>query len=107
MRSRISGRLTSEITGKPKWCLELGSYNYDDPTGVDHAGLPAHDELLREAPNYHAFRRLSRALLAVGFDLFMPWSMASNPGMFVHEPDGRHLVKELPRWMAGQILASA
>lgn len=97
----------SAVTDRPKWCLELGSYNYVDPTGVGHANLPAHNELLHEAPNYHAFRRLSRALRAMGFELLMPWSMASNPGMFVHEPNGRHVVKELPRWMAGQILASA
>ena len=97
----------TDLTGKPKWCLELGSYNYADPTGAAHHGLPAHNELLHEAANYHAFRRLSRALRGMGFSLFMPWSMASNPGMFIHEPDGRHIVKDLPRWMAAEILASA
>jgi hypothetical protein len=97
----------SDLTGKPKWCLELGNYNYVDPSGFDHHGLPAHDELLHEGANFHAFRRLSRSLRDMGFSLFMPWSMASNPGMFTHEPDGRHVVKELPRWMAGEILASS
>jgi hypothetical protein len=96
----------SRLSGKPKWCLELGAYNYDDPTGVGHNNVPAHNELYDEHANAKVFRALGRALIGMGFELLMPWSMADNGGMFVHQPDGTHLVKELPRWMAGELLAA-
>ena len=97
----------SHLKGKPKWCVELGDYNYYDPTGDDHNDLPAFNQLDKERPNFVAFTSLAGALQRMGFTLFMPWSMADNIGMFVHEADGKHVVKELPRWMAGEILASS
>jgi hypothetical protein len=95
------------LTGKPKWVLELGDYNYDDPTGLDHNDQPANGELYDEKANAATFRTLGEALMAMGFELFMPWSIADNQGMVEHRPDGSHTVKTLPRWMAGEILAAS
>jgi hypothetical protein len=94
------------FSGKPKWCLELGAYNYNDPTGVGHNNLPAHNELYDEHTNAQVFEALGTVLAGIGFELLMPWSMADNGGMFIHQPNGTHLVKELPRWMAGELLAA-
>jgi len=95
------------LTGKPKWVLELGDYNYDDPTGLDHNGQPANGELYDEQANAATFRTLGEALMAMGFELFMPWSIADNQGMVEHREDGSHTVRKLPRWMAGEILAAS
>jgi hypothetical protein len=95
------------LTAKPKWVLELGDYNYDDPTGLEHNKLPANYELYDEQANAATFRTLGEALMAMGFELFMPWSIADNAGMVEHRADGSHVVKLLPRWMAGEILAAS
>jgi hypothetical protein len=91
------------VVDRPKWCVELGSYNYRDRTGRDHGGQPAALELYDEDANSQAVQELGWALLTMGFSLVMPWSMADNPGMFVHNLDGTHSVGRLPRWMAERL----
>ena len=93
----------TSLTGKPKWCTELGSYNYSDPTGDGHNGVAANGELYYEAKNLAVVQTLSTVLLDQGFELVMPWGLTSNAGMVIHRPDGGHDVKALPRWMAEQL----
>src|SRR5262249_11172157 len=41
------------LAAKPKWAVELGSYNYSDPQAKGHP-LPADDELYDALKNYQA-----------------------------------------------------
>jgi len=91
------------LTGKPKWCSELGSYNYTDETGVAHAGQPAHGELWDERANFEAVTAIVPKLLDGGFELVLPWAFTANEGMVVHRADGSHELKSLPRWMQSQL----
>ena len=94
------------LNGKPKYLTEVGSYNYIDPTGEGHGGLPADNEYLKERPNMQAVIDISRKALNSGFAQVLPWDMAYNTGMFEHHPDGTHTVKALPIWMRNVLAAS-
>jgi hypothetical protein len=96
----------SQLRGKPKWCSELGSYNYMDETGAGHAGQPARGELWRERENFEAVTSILPKLLDGGFELVLPWAFTANDGMVVHRRDGSHEVKSLPRWMQTQLRAT-
>jgi hypothetical protein len=97
----------SELCGKPKWCSELGSYNYVDETGAAHAGQPARGELWNERENFRAVTAILPKLLDGGFELVLPWAFTANEGMVVHRRDGSHELKALPRWMQTQLNAAA
>jgi hypothetical protein len=96
----------SQLRGKPKWCSELGSYNYVDETGAGHAGQPARGELWRERENFDAVTAIVPKLLEGGFELVLPWAFTANDGMVVHRRDGSHELKALPRWMQSQLGAA-
>jgi hypothetical protein len=91
------------LTGKPRWCSELGSYNYVDETGAAHAGQPARGELWDERANFEAVTAIAPKLLDSGFEQVLPWAFTANEGMVVHRPDGSHELKSLPRWMQSQL----
>jgi hypothetical protein len=74
------------LAGKPKWCTELGSYNYRDPTGAAHNGLSANNELYDETKTLAAVQVLSAELLDQGFELVMPWGLTSNAGWLPTDP---------------------
>jgi class 3 adenylate cyclase len=93
----------SQVTGKPLWCVELGAYNYDDPTGEDHGGQPADDDLYDEVVNGDVLKAMVPHLLEQGFELLMPWSFANNGGMVVHHPDGSHELTSSAHWLAAQM----
>jgi hypothetical protein len=93
----------TSLTGKPKWCTELGSYNYRDLTGKDHNGVAADNDLYDEAKNLAVVQSLSLVLFDQGFELVMPWGLTANGGMVAHRSDGGHDLKALPRWMAEQL----
>jgi hypothetical protein len=93
----------SELRGKPKWCSELGSYNYTDETGAAHAGQPARGELWNEKENFRAVTAILPKLLDDGFDLVLPWAFTANDGMVVHRRDGSHELKSLPTWMQARL----
>lgn len=97
----------STLRGKPKWCSELGSYNYVDETGAAHAGQPARGELWNERENLKAVTTILPKLLDGGFDLVLPWAFTSNEAVVVHRRDGSHELKALPRWMQTQLKAKA
>jgi hypothetical protein len=92
------------LTDKPKWCSELGSYNYVDETGAAHAGQAAHGELWDERANFEAVTAIAPKLIESGFDLVLPWAFTANEGMVVHRLDGTHELKSLPRWMQSQLV---
>lgn len=93
----------SEVTGKPLWCVELGAYNYDDPTGEAHAGLPASNDLYDGDVNAEVLEDMVPHLLGQGFELLMPWSFANNGGMVVHLPDGGHELGRAAQWLRSQV----
>jgi hypothetical protein len=93
----------SELRGKPKWCSELGSYNYVDETGASHAGQPARGELWNERENLGAVTTIIPKLLDSGFELVLPWAFTANEGMVVHRRDGSHELKALPLWLQAQL----
>jgi hypothetical protein len=93
----------SGMNGKPKWCSELGSYNYIDQTGESHCGQPANNELRQEHANFRTVRALIPALIAMGFELIMPWSFTDNDGMILHRPDQTHEWRSLTTWMHRQL----
>ena len=97
----------SKLAGKPKWCSELGSYNYVDETGAAHAGQPAGGELWNERENLRAVTSIVPKLLDGGFELILPWAFTANEGMVVHRRDGSHELKSLPLWMQAQLNAAA
>ena len=93
------------LTTKPKWCTELGSYNYYDPTASTHP-IAAYNEFKSEGTNGfsglsnpYAVRSIGADLVNAGFSLIMPWSVGDNDSMIQHLSDGTHLVKSLPTWM--------
>jgi hypothetical protein len=92
------------LTGKPKWGLELGSYNYDDPNAKQH-DLPAANELYDAKENYLATRSISTKLLNSGFALVMPWAFNANPGMVEHNPDGSYKFVGFAAFMKYQLMA--
>ena len=94
----------SALTKKPKWCSELGSYNYFDVTGEAHANQPANGELWNERKNLDAVTSIVAKLLDEDFELILPWAFTSNEGMVAHRPDGSHELKALPRWMKMQLV---
>ncbi len=94
------------LEGKPKWVVELGSYNYDDPLAVGHP-IPARNELYRTGENFDAVVQLSRKLLDEGFSLVMPWAFASNDGMVLHNRDGTHTLLRLPLFLKAQLARPA
>lgn len=96
------------LTGKPKWCSEVGSYNYYDPTGSDHP-VPAYNELDDDSPNGisglsnpYSVRSISAKLINSGFGLIMPWAFSDNPGLVGHNPDGTYLPGSLVGWIQSQ-----
>jgi hypothetical protein len=91
------------LTGKPKWTLELGAYNYDDSEAKEHP-IPAANELYNTDENYIAVTQISRKLLNSGFSLIMPWGFASNDGMVKHNPDDSHTLLKLAQFMKDQLL---
>ncbi len=91
------------LTGKPKWALELGDYNYDDPDAKEHP-IPAANELYNTDENYIAVTQISPKLLNSGFSLIMPWAFAANDGMVKHNPDGSHTLLKLALFMKEQLL---
>jgi len=93
----------SGMVGKPKWCSELGSYNYVDETGESHCGQAANNELRQEEANFETVRALIPALIAMGFELIMPWSFTDNDGMILHQLDQTHKWKSLSTWMHRQL----
>ncbi len=97
----------SQLRGKPKWCSELGSYNYVDETGAGHAGQRARGELWNERENFRAVTAIVPKLLDGGFELVLPWAFTANEGMVVHREDGSHELKALPLWMQAQLNAAA
>jgi hypothetical protein len=97
----------SELRGKPKWCSELGSYNYVDETGTTHAGQPARGELWNERENFQAVTTILPKLLDGGFELILPWAFTANEGLVVHRRDGSHELKALPLWMQAQLSSVA
>ncbi len=90
------------ITGKPKWVLELGAYNFYDPDAVQHPTRAA-NELYQTDENYIAVKSISSALLDEGFTLIMPWGFTGNSGMVVHNADGTHTLLKLPLWMRSEL----
>jgi hypothetical protein len=92
----------SDLAGKPKWVVELGSYNYLDPRGVGHP-LPANNELYDTQSNYDSTVSIADKLIHTGFTLIMPWAFTSNTGMVTHNPDGTHTLYALPLWMKEQL----
>ena len=90
------------LTNKPKWVVELGAYNYDDPYAIEHP-IPASNELFDTEKNYNATIQISKKLSNSGFTLIMPWSLTSNNGMVQHNPDGSHTLLKLAQFMKGQL----
>lgn len=95
----------SALKTKPRWCTELGSYNYFDPTGEAHANQPADGELWNEQKNLDAVTSIVPKLLDENFELILPWAFTSNDGIVVHRRDGSHELKALPLWMRVQLSA--
>jgi hypothetical protein len=93
----------SSVDSKPLWCVELGGYNYDDPTGEAHGGQPAHDDLYDESVNDAVLQEMVPFLLDMGFELLMPWSFANNGGMVEHLPDGSHDLKAAADWISAEL----
>jgi len=96
------------LSGKPKWCTEVGSYNYYDPTASGHP-IAAYDELASDGPNGisgisnpYSVRSIGADLLNAGFTLVMPWSVGDNNGMVQHMSDGTHIIRSLPTWMVSR-----
>ncbi len=94
------------LTGKPKWVVELGSYNYDDPKPTEHP-LPAHNELYDTDKNFDAVVQISQKLLNSGVSLVMPWAFTSNDGVVKHNPDGTYTLLKLPLFIQDQLHRSA
>ena len=90
------------LTDKPKWVVELGAYNYDDPYAKEHP-IPGLNELFDTEKNYNATIEISRKLSNSGFVLIMPWSFTSNNGMVQHNPDGSHTLLKLAQFMKDQL----
>lgn len=86
------------LTGKPKWVLELGAYNYYEPIAKIHP-IPAYNELFDTDKNYVAVTQISAKLINSNFTLIMPWSFTSNNGMIKHNADGSHTLLKLPLYM--------
>jgi Cellulase (glycosyl hydrolase family 5) len=93
----------SDVSDKPLWCVELGAYNYVDPTGERHGGQPANNDLYDEVVNNQVLQEMVPFLLDGGFDLVMPWSFANNGGMVEHLPDGSHDFKASADWMMAEL----
>lgn len=96
------------LTSKPKWCSEVGSYNYSDPTASGHPIL-AYNELVSDGANgfsgisnSFSTRSISAKLVNSGFTLVMPWALCDNNSMVIHLSDGSHLIGPLSRWMQAQ-----
>jgi len=96
------------LTGKPKWCTEIGCYNYYDPTASDHP-IAAYDELGNDGPNGitglcnpPSVRDIAAKLMKAGFSLIMPWSASDNAGLVQHDSTGGYLPGSLPGWMTSQ-----
>lgn len=92
----------SNLNDKPKWVLELGSYNYYDSDGSEHP-FPAFNELYDQNENYVAVVQISRKLINSGFTLIMPWSFTSNSGMVKHNSDGSHTLYRLTQFIKDQL----
>lgn len=90
------------LTDKPKWVVELGAYNYDDPYAIDHP-IPGLNELFDTEKNYNATIPIARKLSNSGFTLIMPWSFTSNNGMVRHNHNGSHTLLKLAQFMKGQL----
>lgn len=90
------------LTDKPKWVVELGSYNYNDPKAIDHP-IAASNELYNSDENFNSVILLSRKLINSGFTLVMPWGFTSNDGMVTHNPDGSHSLLKLALYMKAKL----
>jgi hypothetical protein len=93
------------LVGKPKWAVELGSYNYCDPRATGHP-LPANDELYDGPKNYQAVPLLAQKLINSGFTLIMPWAFSSNPGLVTHSKDGAHTLGPLGLYIKRELTTS-
>src|SRR5438445_1215271 len=101
------------LTGKPKWCSEVGSYNYSDPTGVSHGNQPGYNELMSDGPNGisgnsnpYSTRSIAAKLINSGFSLILPWSIGDNDSVVRHLSDGSHIVGSLGAWIQAQFNAT-
>jgi len=90
----------SKLTDKPKWCTELGSYNFTTVDPNTHAGILAHGELWEEKDNFDSVTSIIPKLLRDDFTLILPWSFTGNRGMVIHHQDGSHELRALPLWMS-------
>ena len=101
-----------QLTAKPKWCTEIGCYNYYDPTASTHP-IAAWDELLDDSGpngfsglcNPPSVRDIGVKLMNSGFSLIMPWAFGDNAGMVLHTAAGGYVTGTLPAWMTGQFSA--
>jgi hypothetical protein len=96
------------LTSKPKWCTEVGSYNYYDPTASSHP-IIAYNELDSGGPNGisgisnpYSVRSIAAELINAGFALVIPWSVGNNDSVVLHNPDGSHIVGSLGNWIKAQ-----
>ena len=92
----------SNLTGKPKWVVELGAYNYDDPYAKEHP-VPGFSELFDTNKNYNATIDISRKLLNSNFTIIMPWAFTSNNGMVRHNTNGSHELLKFAQFMKKQL----
>jgi hypothetical protein len=90
------------LTGKPKWAVELGAYNYSDPDASGHP-IPARNELYDAEKNYRAVVPMAQKLVNSGFTLILPWGFSSNPGVVTHNPDGSHTLGPLARFIRTEL----
>jgi hypothetical protein len=90
------------LADKPKWAVELGSYNYSDPRAKGHP-LPANNELYDGSKNYKAVRQLAQKLINSGFTLIMPWAFSTNPGLVTHNKNGAHTLGSLALYIKREL----
>ena len=86
------------LTNKPKWVVELGAYNFNDPNAENHP-VGGSNELYDTDKNYASTLEISRKLVNSGFTLIMPWSFTSNNGVVIHNSDGTHSLLKLAQFM--------
>jgi hypothetical protein len=90
------------LVGKPKWAVELGSYNFSDPDASEHP-FAASNELYDGQKNYEAVRHVGQKLMNSGFTLIMPWGFSGNPGLVTHNKDGSHTLGPLALYMKKEL----
>lgn len=94
------------VTGKPKWITELGALNYIDPSASSHP-IPGNGELRIAAPNLLAVKSIASYTLNQGFQLVMPWSVADNNTVVVHNANGTHTNGVVADWLVSALAPRA